>query len=235
VAFALAGKGYGLVQVLKHDFFAATALYQAADGTKAVLKLGRTEDLLALPMAWLGRWLTRREAAIYAALWEWPAVPDLLGTVGDNGFVHAYVEGHPLERGQRVGDGFFEDLAGLVAELHRQDMAYVDLEKRENILVGEDGRPYLIDFQISLRLTGWWSRRWLARALLGRFQHGDRYHLLKHKRRHRPDLMTDQEWSQARRRGLGLWLHRLIAKPFTAIRRRTLRRLERPASSARGH
>ena len=60
--FTLAGTQYRRLAVLKHDFFAATALYQADDGPKAILKLGRTKELLALPLDWLGRWLTRRES-----------------------------------------------------------------------------------------------------------------------------------------------------------------------------
>lgn len=224
---ALAGRVYRRATVLKHDFFAATALYQESAGGKVVLKLGRTQDLLGCPLDWLGRWLTRRELAMYAALQDLPAVPALLGPWGPNGFVHVYVEGHPLRPGERVGDNFFEALRALVDELHGRHMAYVDLEKRENILVGDDGRPYLIDFQISLHLTGWWARRGAARSVLGLFQRGDRYHLLKHKRRHRPELMTEQEWTAAGRRGVALTLHRWLASPLTAIRRWALRRLQR--------
>jgi hypothetical protein len=223
--FSLAGRQYRRLAVLKHDFFAATALYQGSDGSKAILKLGRTKEMLALPLDWLGRWLTGRERAAYAAIADLPAVPKLLGSVGQNGFVHAYVEGHPLQRHERVGDQFFDQLANVIDQLHRRDMAYIDLEKRENILVGDDGRPYLIDFQISLRLTGWWARRRVARWLLGAFQRGDTYHLLKHKRRHRPDLMTEQECAAVKRRSLALRIHRTVATPLTALRRRALRSL----------
>ena len=68
--------------------------------------------------------------------------------------------GYPLGRDERVSDTFFDELAELVSWLHERHMAYVDLNKRQNILMGDDGRPYLIDFQISLHLppTGW--RRW---------------------------------------------------------------------------
>ena len=50
-----------------------------------------------------------------------------------------------MRKGERVPDDFHDRLARLVGEVHARDMAYVDLEKCENVLVGEDGRPYLFD------------------------------------------------------------------------------------------
>ena len=72
-------------------------------------------------------------------------------------------------------------------------MAYVDLEKCENVLVGDDGLPHLFDFQISW----YWSRRWGGellplRVMRGWFQRGDRYHLIKLRRRTRPDQLSPE-------------------------------------------
>ena len=38
-------------------------------------------------------------------------------------------------------DEFLPTLRGLLNKLHRRGIAYVDLHKRENIIVGDDGRP----------------------------------------------------------------------------------------------
>ncbi|MFM8951864.1 MAG: hypothetical protein ACKOOF_02200 [Planctomycetaceae bacterium] len=70
-------------------------------------------------------------------------------------------------------------------------MAHVDLHKRENILVDDDGRPHLIDFQISFALPR--SNRLAARlcgGLMRLLQRCDDYHLFKHRLRHRPDQIS---------------------------------------------
>jgi len=222
-----AGQRYDHVRTFKHDFFAATGLYRGPDGP-AVLKLGRMTDCFSVPMAWVGRFLARQELRIYGQTVGLPGVPRLIGTVGPTGLLHEYVPGHPLRRREWVSDAFFDQLFNLLDALHARDIAYVDLNKRENILVGDDGRPYLIDFQISLHLPplGW--RRWRpVRWLLARFQQADRYHCLKHKRRSRPDLLTADERARLNRLSAWIRLHRWLTRPLTYLRRRTLTRLQR--------
>lgn len=213
------------MRVFKHDFFAATGLYRGPSGL-AVLKVGRTNDLWTVPLRWIGRWLTQREARLYALTQDVPAVPRLIGTVGQNAFLHAFVPGRPLARDERVSDTFFDELFDAVRALHARHVAYVDLNKRQNILIGDDGRPHLIDFQISLHLP---PKGWRAAApvrwLLARFQHGDRYHCLKHKRRLRPDLLSEAERRELERLSVWIRLHRFLTRPITNLRRRTLKRL----------
>ncbi|MGD8450977.1 MAG: hypothetical protein PVJ57_04090 [Phycisphaerae bacterium] len=221
------GQRFEHVQTFKHDFFAATGLYRGPDGL-AVLKLGRTTDFLSLPMVWLGRAITRHELTLYGLVQDLELVPRLIGGVGRTGLLHAFVPGHPLGRREAVSDTFFDELLTLVRTLHTRHIAYVDLNKRQNILVGEDGRPYLIDFQISLHLppTGWRRLR-PVRWLLSRFQQADIYHCLKHKRRLRPDLLTAEERARLERLSVWIRLHRWISRPLTYLRRRTLKRLAR--------
>ena len=84
---------------------------------------------------------------IYRRLGDLPNVPEMLGLVGETGFLHAFVEGRPLEKGKPVPDGFFAELEALLREVHKRGIAYVDTNKPQNILLGDDGRPHLIDFQ----------------------------------------------------------------------------------------
>jgi len=216
---------YELVRIFKHDFFAATGLYDGPGGM-VVLKIGRESDFLGLPLAWLGRWLTRREAAIYRRLSNVPGVPDFVQQDRKNGLIHIYAPGHPLRRRERVNDQFFDRLQQLLDELHRRDIAYVDLNKRDNIIVGDDGRPYLIDFQISLCWPAGRRKKPLAiRWLLSQFQTGDLYHLAKHMRRHRPDLMRPEHQAMLRRGADLVRWHRWFSGPFRQLRRQTLKRL----------
>lgn len=226
------GRRYDHVQTFKHDFFAATGLYRGPDGL-AVLKMGRAGDFASLPMAWLGRWLTRREARLYRLLQGSGGVPEFLGIVGaDAGFLHVFVPGRPLGQRDVVLDAFFAELSALLHTLHERDIAYVDLNKRQNIIVGDDGRPYLIDFQISLHLPrASWCAWWPARWLLARFQAADRYHFTKHKKRLRPDLLTPAERALVERLSIWIRLHRLVARPLTNLRRRLKKRLARSETS----
>jgi len=223
---AIAGGVYRRVTVFKHDFFAATALYEGDNG-KIVLKLGRRSRFLGLPMAWIGRLLVKHEARMYALVDGIPGIPRLIGRWGDNGFAHEFIEGHELVRREGVNDAFFDRLTALIRELHRRDAAYVDMEKRENILVGDDGKPYLIDFQISWHLPpNRGGRTWPARLLLRALQDADDYHLLKHRRRQRPDLMSPSELAASYEPPLSISWHRVLFRPWTRLRRKALRQIE---------
>jgi hypothetical protein len=157
----IGGASYRRIEVLKHDSWAATALY-GRSGPEAVCKFNRRQFIFGLPMSWLGKWLARHEARVLRRLEGLPHIPRLLGEVlvagnrSDNAVAHDYVPGHPLGRREYVGDDFFPALQRLLAQMHKRNIAYVDLTKRGNIIVGEDGRPCIIDFQISALLPDGW-------------------------------------------------------------------------------
>ena len=223
-SFTIDGVTYRLTQTIKHDFFAATGFYADDAGRRAVLKMGRTADYAGIPLEWLGRWLCSRELRFYRKLADVPNVPAVLGTVGATGFVHAYAEGRPLGKDCQIPDGFFQKLQDLMAEIHRRGIAYVDTNKPQNILLGDDGLPHLIDFQISYDLHDLGNWPW-SRWLLRRFQREDMYHVLKHKRKLRRDETTPEELAAAEQQSWLIRLHRFIFKPYFLIRRRTFKRL----------
>jgi hypothetical protein len=220
------GRVHRRVAIFKHDFFAATALYDGPCG-KVVLKLGRTTRFLGVPLAWIGRLAARHESRLYELLDGVTGIPRFIGRWRDNGLMHEYIEGHQLAKGEWVNDQFFDRLTQLLDEVHRRDAAYVDMEKRENILVGDDGRPYLIDFQISWHLPpNRGGRTSVAKFVLRVLQASDRYHLLKHRRRQRPDLLTPAEFEASYQPPIYISWHRYLFRPFTKARRKALRRIE---------
>ena len=215
-----------LERIVKHDFWAATGFYRRErDGMRLVVKINRREPALGIPLRWAGRWLCRREIRAYRALQDLPNVPALLGEVDDTGLVHDYVIGEPLGQGTPVPDDFFDDLLRLVDQLAERGIAYVDTNKPENILLGEDGKPHLIDFQISFDQRSLWPPA-LARRVLEAFRRGDIYHCLKQKRRFRPDQLTDADRLALQRAQRWVRIRRAIQKPYFAIRRPLMRRLQ---------
>ena len=246
-AIELAQRAYRRVRVFKHDFFAATALYRRVDLTEhgvagandtigamrpktddlesqypelAVVKFGRRQDFFGLPLEWLGAALVERECAVLERLRGVERIPRVLARFGRCGFAYGFIPGTPLDEKPAVGDRFFDELEGMISQVHARGVAYCDMNKRGNILLGEDGRPWLIDFQIamgfdtSVPLLGWFARR--ALAVL---QREDQYHLLKHKRRFRPDLMTKAELADSRRVSRAVAWHRKLTQPLTRLRR----------------
>src|SRR5205807_6582279 len=137
----------------------------------------------------------------------------VIGRIGATGFLHEFVPGQPLSKERPVPDRFFEKLLALMAELHRRDIAYVDANKPENILLGDDGLPHLIDFQISWDLHEL-GDHFLNRWWLRRLQRADIYHVLKHKKRLRPDETTEDERRIVASRGMLIRIHRVITKTY---------------------
>jgi hypothetical protein len=173
-----------LVELLKRDLWAETTRVRM-DGGWWVLKRSRLVPYLA-----------RRERAIYRLLAGVVGVPALYPEAGPNWFAHAWVPGRPLSRRGPVPPGFFDDLEGLLGRIHARGVAYVDLSKRANVIVGEDGRAHLVDFQIS------------ATGALGRLlMREDLFHLAKLRRAPRE------------RSGLNALHKRLLREPYLGLRR----------------
>jgi len=228
----LPGGRYLLSRVFKHDFFAATCLYESADAAelaKVVVKFGRTQSFCGLPMVWLARLLRGREEAIYRALRGIPGVPRWAGSIGRTAYAIEYVEGRPLDHPPPPPEGFFDALRDLFDEVHRRGVAYGDANKRSNILIDLQGRPSLIDYQLAIRRRDHWP--WPVRPLVAlavdNLARKDLYHLYKHKRRISPQELTREEDALSRRRGGLHRLHRALGKPYRALRRRFLSAQER--------
>jgi hypothetical protein len=221
----IAGEVFRLHEILKHDSWAATGIYESPTG-RALCKFNRRQSIGGLPMTWLGRRLAAREAGFMDRLAGIEGIPVSLGPVSCGGRVmpHAvsrrWIPGHALMPGERVDAEFFPRFRRLLAAVHARDVAHVDLHKRENILVDERGRPHLIDFQISFALPR--GNRLAAMGLGGLLrvlQRCDDYHLLKHEIKHRPDQARCAAAELDRVRPWWIRLHRCVAVPFRRVRR----------------
>ncbi|MEE3326872.1 MAG: hypothetical protein VX252_06045 [Myxococcota bacterium] len=101
----------------------------------------------------LGRWLTRHEQRVYQALEGVDLVPRLLGPVDQYAFALEYRPGRLLSRAlkRELPPDFLSELERGVSEMHQRGIVHLDLSHRSNILLGEDGRPVLLDFASAIR------------------------------------------------------------------------------------
>ncbi len=229
------GRTYTQRRIFKNDFFAVTALYEC-DDEKVLVKVQRQASFFLIPMQWVGRILANREWVMMDRVQDLPGIPRLIARWGPTGMIREFVEGTPLKKGERVPDEFHAQLRAMIDAIHARNMAYVDLEKCENVLLSEDGRPYLFDFQIA-----WYVPRhlggelWPLRKLRAWFQSGDRYHLLKLQRRTRRDQLTPEQLAASYKKPWYVHIHRWVTMPFTRVRRAILDKIDpRRGDSERG-
>ena len=229
----IGGHEYELEELYKHDSWAATARYvptsDAQDQREVVCKFNRIQPIMGLPVSWLGRLLASREANAYQVFDAVPGVCEDAGEIVADGKVHRnavahfFVDGHPLATGEPLEETFLFELRQMLREIHAQGFAFVDLHKRENILVGDDGKPYLTDFQISFQTKNGalWKLppgKWILKI----FQQSDLFCLSKHVRKHRPDLMHQLDLQGFEEPPWWIKAHRMIAVPFRQARRKLL-------------
>ncbi len=110
------------------------------------------------PRAWLvratfGRWIVRREARVYAALADHPAVPRLLGRLDPLALVIEHRAGARFSRRRpwTFTPGFVRQLRAAVDGLHARGVVHLDLAHRSNVCAAPDGSPVLIDFDSAVR------------------------------------------------------------------------------------
>jgi hypothetical protein len=233
----VAGSEFAMERVFKHDFFAVTALYNHIGRSdnlghqvpqRVVLKMARRGDLLGVPLRWLGRAVCRNEMAVLARLQGIEGVPRLLGGFSDIGLIYEYIDGYSLDEKPELPDDFFENLMTLLKRIHSRQIAYVDMNKRGNILINKNGQPCMIDFQIS-QYIDWpiWPLNGLGRHILGILHKADFYHLAKHKRRLQGHLMSPEQLNNSRRVDRWIAVHRILSGPLTWLRRNILHFLHR--------
>lgn len=221
----LEGTRYKHKTTFKYDFFAGTGLYELADPAsenehkEIVVKIYRLRRFFLLPMRWMGILSVRHESRLYQKVDDLQGIPKLLGFVGKTGFAHEFIPGKQLSKSDTVDSKFFDELADIIRNLHQRQVAYVDLNKPENIILGENGKPYLVDFQISFSpKRNWPVFRHVNNIILHQLQTEDNYHFAKHKRKLRPDLLTPEDYALTYKRSIPIKIHRVVSRPYFAVR-----------------
>jgi phosphotransferase family enzyme len=118
--------------------------------------------------------------------------------------LRSWQSGRPLHRAEALPEDYFELLDALVHAMHARGVCHNDLHKEQNLVVGLDGRPALIDFQ----LASVHARRGRVHASRMR---DDLRHLQKHRRRYTRDGRGPRGTDVSRGVGHGVRRSRIAA------------------------
>ncbi len=95
----------------------------------------------------------RREADVYRRLQGIPGIPKCFGCLDARCLVLEHVPGdtlHALQDDLANREKFFKKLLETLRMMHDAGVAHGDLKRKQNILVGLDEQPYVIDFGIAV-------------------------------------------------------------------------------------
>ncbi len=194
--------------------------------TRLICKINRRMHFCFIPLGLFGRLLTHSEVCNLRRCEGIPEVPQVLARLDSHTYVYEYIEGRSLNENPPLPADFFDRLVQALEKVHARRLVHFDLHKAGNILVDTEGRPHIIDFQISQYIADWCL---VSRRLSSRFrrwlQSYDLYHIYRHKRRLQPQLLTEAEARLSYNHSPALEIHRAIARPYKRIRRACLRRL----------
>lgn len=148
--------------------------------------------------------------------------------------VRTFEAGRALHQAEELPLDFFDLVDAAVQAMHVEGVCHNDLHKEQNLVVGDDGRPVLIDFQLAS------VHRRRGRGFRVRCTE-DLRHVQKHRRRYTRDGRGPEAAGavhgagHGRRRGPLAAIWRRTAKPlYNLVTRRVLRTKdgeERRASS----
>ena len=158
-----------------------------------------------------GRFLVWREARAYRRLRGLEGTPELFRVIGGLALVIREIPGRTLENLEQeriLDESFFDDLESLVEKIHQRGIAHCDLKRAANTLLGDDGRPYIIDWSAAILEREF---RWFPlKPVFRRFLMDDRLAVVKLKVRHIPKNVTRGEMDRYNRRSRGEHLVRAI-------------------------
>ena len=144
----------------------------------------------------LGLWLIQKEWKVYSGLNGIEGIPRAVESIDRFAFTIEYVPGVPLRRDEGLPPSFFSDLERVLQEVHSRGIVHLDLLHKGNILISQEGKPYIIDFNSSFSFG---ERGFLRRFLFPGLRWVDYGGLLKLKERVSPSLMTPKELSLLKR------------------------------------
>ena len=142
----------------------------------------------------VGRFLVWREAKAYRRLKDINGVPALYRVIDGLALLLEAIPGKDLETLQgekKLDNTFFHALKELVDRCHRRGVAHCDLKRAPNTILGEDGRPYIVDWSASICATEF--RFFPLTRIYERFLRDDYLAIVKLRLSYSPESVTNDE------------------------------------------
>lgn len=168
---------------------------------------------------WIGAIGISHEAHALQALQGVDGVPRYLGRPDRCCVAMSFVPGRRARKADpkmKDNEAFVRQLEQLVARMHARGVVHLDLKHRSNLLVSEQGRPVVLDFESALCFN---ANRALGRLLVRLLGSLDRLAVLNWKRRLCPHLFTAAQMRKATllHRLRKLWLPRRIVDGLLTV------------------
>ncbi|WP_300331448.1 RIO1 family regulatory kinase/ATPase [Fusobacterium sp.] len=102
----------------------------------------------------LGRLFVLREGSALKKLSTNPSITKNVIFLSDYTLAFNFIEGKPLKKikDKTIPKEFFVTLEKNIMAIHKKDIVHLDLRNLGNIIMGNDGLPYIIDFQSYLSI-----------------------------------------------------------------------------------
>jgi RIO-like serine/threonine protein kinase len=151
----------------------------------------------------IGRFLVWREKKAYGRLKGMKGVPTLYRAIEGLALVIEAIPGKNIESMEtmaKISDSFFKDLRVLVENIHEHGLAHCDLKRAPNIILGDDGKPYIVDWaaSISKREFGFFPLYLIYET----FIQDDLNAIIKIRLKHHPENVTPEEKNQYAHRSM---------------------------------
>ena len=139
------------------------AFKMLVDGQSFLIK--RTNKIGALTRH-VSEHFIQHEYKIYQRLEGIAGIPKCYGLTDDGSLILEYIDGNSYREKEHILENrgqFFVDLLALILSIHEAGVSHGDLKRKDNILIGANNQPYLIDFgtAMSLHSRGQLIKRWL--------------------------------------------------------------------------
>ena len=189
------------------------------NGVKAIVKDFSSNSYWFRNIA--GRFLLWREKKAYKRLEGLTGVPALLGSIGGMALITEEIQGNdigPVEIGKTLDENFFRNLKGLIDRFHDRGIAHCDLKRAPNIILGNDGNPYIIDWAASISKSEF--RLFPLNLIYNRFLQDDLNAVTKIKLKYCPEdvlseeriLYTERSRAEKTIRSIRDWLRKWLKK-----------------------
>jgi RIO-like serine/threonine protein kinase len=162
------------------------------DGVRAIVKDYSSNRFLYRNI--VGRFLIWRESKAYRRLRGLEGTATFYRAIDGLALVIEEVSGknmEELEKGERLPEDFFEELRALAGRIHRRGLAHCDLKRAPNILLGNNGKPYVVDWSASISQREF--RFFPFNRIYQRFILDDLNAIIKLQLKHVPDSIDPDE------------------------------------------